>query len=51
MAGMPVPEPEYPSITCPKCGMTSYHPDDIRYRYCGNCHGYHDDLDAAPPPS
>lgn len=27
-----------PSITCRKCGMTSYHPDDIRYKWCGKCH-------------
>jgi hypothetical protein len=24
-------------FTCPECGMTSYHPNDIRERYCGNC--------------
>lgn len=29
-----------PSITCPACGMTSYHPDDIREGYCGNCHDW-----------
>jgi protein-arginine kinase activator protein McsA len=33
-----------PSITCPRCGMTSYNPNDIRERYCGNCHAYHDDI-------
>lgn len=33
-----------PSITCPKCEMTSYHPDDIKNRYCGNCHQFHDDM-------
>jgi hypothetical protein len=22
--------------------MTSYHPKDIEYRYCGNCHNFHD---------
>lgn len=27
-------------ISCPRCGMTSYHPDDIREKYCGNCHEY-----------
>lgn len=26
------------SITCPGCGATSHHPDDIRERYCGRCH-------------
>lgn len=33
---------EYPSITCPVCKMTSYHPKDIEYKYCGNCHNFHD---------
>jgi protein-arginine kinase activator protein McsA len=31
-------------ITCPQCGMTSYNPNDIRYRYCGNCHQFHDTM-------
>lgn len=31
-----------PSITCPQCGMTSYHPMDVEHRYCGNCYQYHD---------
>jgi hypothetical protein len=31
-----------PSITCPKCGRTSYHPKDIEYRFCAAC-GYHDE--------
>lgn len=26
------------SYTCPGCGMTSYHPEDVRHEYCGNCH-------------
>ena len=29
------------SITCPRCGMTSYSPRDIAERYCGNCHQFH----------
>lgn len=29
-----------PSITCPRCGMTSFHPTDIQYGWCGNCHAY-----------
>lgn len=33
-------EPKKPSITCPTCGRTSYHPDDIRYKYCGYCHDW-----------
>jgi hypothetical protein len=31
---------EHPSITCPVCAMTSYHPKDIEHGYCGNCHDY-----------
>lgn len=29
-----------PSITCPKCQMTSYNRNDIKYGYCGNCHEF-----------
>jgi hypothetical protein len=29
-----------PSITCPVCGKTSYHPTDVEMGYCGYCHGY-----------
>ena len=25
------------SITCPRCGSTSYHPDDIFHGWCGHC--------------
>ena len=28
------------SITCPRCGMTSYNPNDVREGYCGNCHDW-----------
>jgi hypothetical protein len=28
------------SFTCPACGMTSYHPDDVANSYCGNCHEF-----------
>lgn len=31
---------DHPSITCPVCKMTSYHPKDIEHGYCGNCHDY-----------
>lgn len=24
-------------IHCYLCGMRSYHPDDVRHRYCGRC--------------
>jgi hypothetical protein len=33
------------SFTCPRCGMTSHHPEDERHGYCGNCH----DFTASPP--
>lgn len=29
-----------PSVTCPKCSMTSYNPNDIVHGYCGNCHDW-----------
>jgi len=28
------------SITCPACGMRSYHPMDVEQGYCGFCHGW-----------
>ena len=28
------------SITCPRCGMTSHNPNDVREGYCGNCHDW-----------
>jgi predicted nucleic-acid-binding Zn-ribbon protein len=28
------------SITCPKCGVTSYNPNDIEQRHCGYCHQF-----------
>jgi hypothetical protein len=30
------------TITCYRCGMTSYNPNDVLYRYCGNCHKPHE---------
>lgn len=29
---------EQPSFTCPRCGRTSYHPEDVANCYCGFCH-------------
>lgn len=29
------------TITCLTCLMTSHHPDDVRYRYCGRCQVFH----------
>ena len=33
------------AFTCPRCSMTSHHPDDERHGYCGNCHAF----TASPP--
>jgi ribosomal protein L37E len=33
--------PVEPAITCPRCGSISYHPEDIRNRYCAACHRFH----------
>jgi ribosomal protein S27AE len=37
------------SITCPRCGRTSYNAGDIVNRYCGYCHAFHDELYLLPP--
>jgi hypothetical protein len=34
------PAVEPPGFTCPRCGRTSHHPDDIREGYCGACHDW-----------
>jgi len=34
-----------PSITCPVCGMRSYHPVDVEMGYCGRCHAYTSPVD------
>jgi hypothetical protein len=31
------------AIECLRCGMISYHPEDVRNLYCGYCHRFHDD--------
>jgi ribosomal protein L37E len=33
------------SITCPRCGWTSYNPNDVAMQYCGHCHRFFDELD------
>jgi ribosomal protein L37E len=35
---------EPPSIACPVCGMTSFHPKDIEERYCAACHNWHSEM-------
>lgn len=27
-------------FTCPRCGRTSYHPQDLAHGYCGACHAF-----------
>ncbi len=36
----PEPTREPLSYTCPRCGRTSHHPDDVREGYCGACHDW-----------
>lgn len=28
------------SIVCLKCGMVSWNPNDVKNKYCGNCHEF-----------
>lgn len=32
------------SITCKRCGKTSFNMNDVEHHYCGYCHVCHDDL-------
>jgi hypothetical protein len=32
-----------PGFTCPDCGITSYHPEDVKHEYCGGCHRFTQD--------
>ncbi len=43
-AGLPryTVAPDGKSITCHRCGLTSYNQRDIEHRYCGECHRFHD---------
>lgn len=44
---------DLPSITCPWCGATSYHPMDVAEGYCGRCHdwtGTDTSREVPPPP-
>lgn len=38
-----------PSITCPRCSRTSYHPEDIKQGYCGFCHWWTSDSQLGQP--
>lgn len=35
-------------IQCPNCGRQSYNENDIREKYCGECHQYHADMEITP---
>jgi ribosomal protein S27AE len=35
-----VDEETSPSFTCPRCGATSYNPNDAAEGYCGRCHAW-----------
>lgn len=32
--------PKSDAFTCPRCGRTSYDPNDLQHGYCGACHDY-----------
>jgi len=34
--------PELPAITCARCGLTSWNPNDVRHRFCGKCSVFHE---------
>jgi hypothetical protein len=36
--------PDGKSITCLRCGRTSWHPKDVEQHYCASCHIFHDDV-------
>lgn len=38
-----------PLIKCQRCGLLSFHPQDIAARYCGHCQQYHAELREAKP--
>jgi hypothetical protein len=39
----PVGGPAQVGIRCLVCGLTSWNPHDVRERYCGHCHRFHED--------
>jgi len=44
--------PDFSTITCRWCGLTSHNLRDVAERYCGRCNTFHDDLppqNTAPP--
>lgn len=41
--------PDGNAITCGKCHRTSHNPNDVAQRYCGHCHEFRGDEQAASP--
>jgi hypothetical protein len=37
-------------ITCLDCGLTSWHSEDVRKRYCHFCREFHDDKEKKARP-
>lgn len=37
------------TITCPRCGRTSYNPNDVRALYCGFCSWWTSDPQLGAP--
>lgn len=35
---------EFPHIKCPQCHLISYNSNDIKHKFCGNCHEWHEDM-------
>ncbi len=35
------PDGERAGIKCLDCGLTSWNSNDVREKYCGNCHEFH----------
>ena len=35
-----LPVREIVGFNCPRCGMVSFHPTDLKEGYCGNCHDW-----------
>lgn len=35
----------YLSIKCRVCGLTSGNENDVKHKYCGNCHKFHEQFE------
>jgi len=34
------PDAQGEAFRCPDCAMVSHNPNDVKHRYCGNCHRF-----------